>query len=193
MTFSTIPDTSFVNNVDLHQASSRDGDMPPPGHPCAPRRQRRQSQSPRHPGRDPHAPGRRAGPAARDPGGARRARPLPRLRPGGPGHLPDPVTGQLQRCRLAAAGGPAPGPPDAGGLRQRQAHDLYRLLYLARWSSGPCTRRSGALACPRMPPCWSPAAASATSWPTPLQGMRFIGVELDSLSGRIARALHPGS
>src|SRR5438128_3594167 len=29
MTFSTLPDTSFVNNVDLHQAPSRNGDAPP--------------------------------------------------------------------------------------------------------------------------------------------------------------------
>ena len=28
--------------------------------------------------------------------------------------------------------------------------------------------------------------------PRPAEGMRFIGVELDSISGRIARALHPG-
>ena len=33
MTFSTLPDTSFVNNVDLHQAPSRDSDMPPQGSP----------------------------------------------------------------------------------------------------------------------------------------------------------------
>ena len=31
MTFSTLPDTSFVNNVDLHQAPSHDGDIPPQG------------------------------------------------------------------------------------------------------------------------------------------------------------------
>src|SRR5712692_11107676 len=31
MTFSTIPDTSFVNNMDLHQAPSHDGDIPPQG------------------------------------------------------------------------------------------------------------------------------------------------------------------
>ena len=31
MTFSTIPETSFVNNMDLHQAPSHDGDIPPQG------------------------------------------------------------------------------------------------------------------------------------------------------------------
>src|SRR3989475_9616816 len=31
MTFSTLPETSFVNNVDLHQAPSHDGDIPPQG------------------------------------------------------------------------------------------------------------------------------------------------------------------
>ena len=31
MTFSTIPETSFVNNTDLHQAPSHDGDIPPQG------------------------------------------------------------------------------------------------------------------------------------------------------------------
>ena len=41
MTFSTLPDTSFVNNVDLHQAPSRDGAMPQepgsaPIHPTPP-------------------------------------------------------------------------------------------------------------------------------------------------------------
>ena len=30
MTFSTIPDTSSLNNVDLHQAPSHNGDTPPP-------------------------------------------------------------------------------------------------------------------------------------------------------------------
>ena len=48
-----------------------------------------------------------------------------------------------------------------------------------------------AWAFPAMPPCWSPGAASATSWAYAPEGMRFIGVELDSLSGRIAGRCTP--
>ena len=39
-----------------------------------------------------------------------------------------------------------------------------------------------------MLPCSNPVAASATLW---CRGKRYIGVELDSISGRIAKALHP--
>ena len=46
----------------------------------------------------------------------------------------------------------------------------------------PPTRRS-----------WSRAAAQAISWRHAEAGQRFIGVELDSISGRIARVLHPAA
>jgi N12 class adenine-specific DNA methylase len=42
-----------------------------------------------------------------------------------------------------------------------------------------------------MPPSWSPAAGIGNFIALAPEGMRFIGVELDSLSGRIAHALHP--
>ena len=166
MTFSTIPDTS------LSSTTSTSTRLPPATAPAAdaptrPGRQRRQSQGPRHPGRDPHAPGHRAGPAARHPRGARSPRPLPRLRPGGPGDISRSGHRPLQGCDLADAGRraadaprrprttPAPGAPPSPPSTPR------------RWSCRRCTRPWHAWACPAMRPSWSPAAASATFWPTP--------------------------
>ena len=59
-------------------------------------------------------------------------------------------------------------PAHAGGLRQRQAHHLYRLLHLARWSSRPCTTALARLGVPQR--CHRAGARlrhRATSWPSP--------------------------
>ena len=136
MTFSTIPETSFVNNVDLHQAPSHDGDTPPQG-THAPRPASGEKAKARailaairtlqaiEQAQRPATPEERAV-LARFPG----------FGPVALGIFPDPVTGQYKDADLADAGGPAPGAPDAGGLRQRQAHHLYGLLHLAAGHPG---------------------------------------------------------
>ena len=62
-------------------------------------RQRRKSQSPRHPRRHPHPQEHRAGAAARHPGGEAGARPLRRLRPRRPVDLPRSGHRPLQGCQ----------------------------------------------------------------------------------------------
>ena len=58
-------------------------------------------------------------------------------------------------------------------------------------SFGRCTRHSPASACRTMPPCLEPGCGIGNFMGQAPAGMRFIGVELDSISGRIARALYP--
>ena len=59
-------------------------------------------------------------------------------------------------------------------------------------SSRPCTRRLPAWACPRTPPCWNPAAASAISCARHPRACASSAWSWTAISGRIARALHPG-
>ena len=43
-----------------------------------------------------------------------------------------------------------------------------------------------------MRPCWNRGAGRGNFVAQAPAGMHFIGIEKDSISGRIARALHPG-
>ena len=141
MTFSPIPDTSFVNNVDLHQAPSCNGAMPQPAAPAPvppPRSgDKAKARAILAAIRTLQASSKASGPPPRT---SARPRPFPRLRPGGPGHLPGPGHRPVQRRRLAAARGAAPGSLDAGGLRQRRTRPPSPPFTPRPWSSRPCTR-----------------------------------------------------
>ena len=166
MAFSTIPDTSFVNNVDLRQDTSRAGDTPPQG-----------THAPRAASGE-KAKARAILAAIRTLQGIEQAqRPatpeecavlarFPGFGPVALGIFPDPVTGRYKdatwqssgksydRCshpRTTPVPGARPLPPSTPRPR----------------SSRPCTRRSGTWGCPPMPSCWSRAVGSATSSPRP--------------------------
>ena len=105
--------------------------------------------------------------------------------------FPDPVTGRYKDAGWQALGDELKSLLTPEEYDSRQAHHVQRLLHLAHRHAGHAPGDRAASACPTTPPCSSPAAAPAISWAMPPQGMRFIGVELDGISGRIARALHP--
>ena len=190
MTFSTIPD--LVCRQQRHPSPGsclqrRSAAVPP----HSPGRQRRESQGPRHPGRDPHAPGHRAGPAARHPRGARRCSPaspasarwpwgsFPTRSPAAtrtrPGRRWARSCGRSSRPRSTPAPSAPPSPPSTP----------------RRSSSGRCTTALARLGVPRDATVLEPGCGIGNFMALAPAGMRFIGVELDRLSGRIARALLP--
>ena len=179
--------------VSVASAASAAGGSPRPGRHARTGRRGRGREGPGarrgHPGGE-AARGGTAGGASR---GAAAPRTLRRLRGGRLAALPRPGDGGLQGPVLA---GPRRGAADArhrGRVRERQADGLQRLLHVARRRAGHVRGVRAPRACPKTRPCWSPGAARGTSSSSHPRGMHFIGVELDSLSGRIARALYPGA
>ena len=196
MTFSTIPETSFVNNIDLHQAPSRNGAMPPaPAFPQGAPTLRaasgekakarailaairtlqaiEQSQRPATP--EEHAV------LARFPG----------FGPVALGIFPDPVTGQYKDASWQQLGEQL-----QGRLTPEDYASARRTTFTAFYTSPVVIQAIHAvlrhLGVPPDATVLEPGCGIGNFIALAPPSMRFIGVELDSLSGRIARVLHPG-
>ncbi len=101
--------------------------------------------------------------------------------------FPNPVTGTYKDESWQALGEELQIPPHRRRVRQRQADHLQRLLHLAhrhhRHARGPDAPRRSRRRLVLEPGCGTGNFL--------LEGQRYIGVEQDSISGRIARARHP--
>src|SRR6266571_9102639 len=190
MTFSTLPETSFVNNVDLHQAPSHDGDIPPQGT---------------------HAPRTANGEKAKARAilaairtlqaieqAQRRATPeerqvlarFPGFGPVALGIFPDPVTGQYKDAGWQQLGDQLQAlltPEDYASAKRTTFTAFYTSSLVIR-AMHEALRHLGV---PPQATVLEPGCGIGNFIALAPAGMRFIGVELDSLSGRIARALHP--
>src|SRR3989475_10712197 len=191
MTFSTIPETSFVHNVDLHQDTSRAGDTPPQGThaPRATSGEKAQARAILAATRTLQAVEQAQRPATPEERAV-----LARFPGFGPVALvlfPDPVTGRYH---------------DAGW--QQLVEELQTLLTPEDYASAKRTTFTAFytsplviramhealrhLGVPQDATVLEPGCGIGNFMAHAPAGMRFIGVELDSLSGRIARVLHPG-
>ncbi len=82
-------------------------------------------------------------------------------------------------------------PSDASRIRQRQTNDLQCVLHVAhRHHRDP--RGIARLGVPANATILEPGCGTGNFMAHGQPGTRFIGVEMDSISGRIAKALHPG-
>ena len=105
--------------------------------------------------------------------------------------FPDPVTGRYKDApgrRSAKSCKPLLTPEEYDSAKRTTFNAFYTSPDRHRGHARGPRPPGRARATPRS---WSPAAASGNFMSLAPQGMRFIGVELDRISGRIARALHP--
>src|SRR6266436_7452832 len=190
MTFSTIPETSFVNNMDLHQAPSHGGDIPPQG-----------THAPR-PASGEKAQARailaairtlQAVEQAQRPATPEERQVLARFPGFGPVALvlfPDPVTGRYHDAGWQQLGEELQTlltPEDYASAKRTTFTAFYTSPLVIR-AMHEALRRLGV---PENATVLEPGCGIGNFMAYAPQGMRFIGVELDSVSGRIARALHP--
>src|SRR6266436_8697134 len=191
MTFSTLPETSFVNNVDLHQAPSHDGDIPPQGthapRPASGEKAKahailaaiRTLQAIEQAQR-PATPEERAV-LARFPG----------FGPVALGIFPDPVTGQYKDAGWQQLGDQLQAlltPEDYASARRT----TFTAFYTAPVVMQAMYEALARLGVPAEATVLEPGCGIGNFLAHAPAGMRFIGVELDRLSGRIARVLYPG-
>src|SRR5712691_5689495 len=191
MTFSTLPETSFVNNVDLHQAPSRDGDISPQG-----------THAPR-PASGEKAKARAILAAIRTLQAVEQAeRPatpeeraillrFPGFGPVALGIFPDPITGQYKDATWQTLGDQLQAlltPEDYASARRTTFTAFYTSPLVIRAMHDALARQG----VPSNALVLEPGCGIGNFLAHAPAGMRFIGVELDGLSGRIARVLHPG-
>src|SRR2546426_6940993 len=191
MTFSTIPETSFVNNVDLHQAPSHDGDTPPQGTHAL-----RAASGEKAQARAILAATRtlQAVEQAQRPATPEERAVLARFPGFGPVALvlfPDPVTGQYKD-----AGWQQLGDQLQALLTPEDYASARRTTFTAFYTSPVVIQAMHAalrhLGVPAEATVLEPGCGIGHFITHAPAGMRFIGVELDRLSGRIARVLYPG-
>src|SRR5467141_388522 len=191
MTFSTLPETSFVNNVDLHQAPSHDGDIPPQG-----------THAPR-PASGEKAKARailaairtlQAIEQAQQPAPPEERAVLARFPGFGPVALvlfPDPVTGQYKDATWQQLGDQLQAlltPEDYASARRT----TFTAFYTSPVVMQAMHEALAHLGVPAEATVLEPGCGIGNFLAHAPEGMRFIGVELDHLSGRIARVLYPG-
>ncbi len=190
MTFSTIPDVFLRNNVDLHQTFSSDGTaLPQSSHtPYAASGDKGKARAILAAIRTLHTIEQAQRPATPEER-AVLAR-FPGFGPVALGIFPDPVTG-----RYKDAGWQTLGDQLQALLTPEDYASARRTTFTAFYTS-PVVMRAmhAALACLGVPPdalVLEPGCGIGHFIAHAPARMRFIGVELDRLSGRIARALHP--
>ena len=105
--------------------------------------------------------------------------------------FPDPVTGRYKDAGWQALGDELEIPAHPRGIRFRQADRLQPVLHVARRHAGHAPSASARLGVPPDATVLEPGCGTGNFMAHAPAGQRFIGVELDSISGRIARALHP--
>src|SRR6266571_2320167 len=195
MTFSTIPDTSSGNNMDLYRDASRDGAVPPLAPQPCPR--------PSHAASGDKTKARailaaihtlQALDQAQRPATPEERQILARFPGLGPvalGIFPDPVTGQYKD-----AGWQQLGDQLQALLTSEDYASAKRTTFTAFYTSPLIIRAMHEalrrLGVPENATVLEPGCGIGNFMAYAPQGMRFIGVELDSVSGRIARVLHPG-
>ncbi|MGE3537290.1 MAG: DEAD/DEAH box helicase family protein [Candidatus Tectimicrobiota bacterium] len=190
MTFSTIPDTSFVHNVDLRQDTSRAGDTPPQG-----------THAPRAASGD-KAKARailaairtlQALEQAQRPATPEECAVLARFPGFGPvalGIFPDPVTGRYKDAGWQQLGEQLQAlltPEDYASAKRTTFTAFYTSPLVIR-AMHDALRHLGV---PSNALVLEPGCGIGNFLAEAPEGMRFIGVELDRLSGQIARAIHP--
>jgi SAM-dependent methyltransferase len=196
MTFLTIPDPSVVNNVDLHQTPSRNGTMPqapalPQGTPTfnTTSGEKAKARALLAAIRTLQAIEQAQRPATPD-----ERQVLLRFPGFGPvalGIFPDPVTGQYKDATWQTLG---------EELRTLLTPEDYasarRTTFTAFYTSPVVIQAMHAalrhLGVPAEATVLEPGCGIGNFIALAPTSMRFIGVELDSLSGGIARVLHPG-
>src|SRR2546428_6204722 len=194
MTFSTIPDTSSGNNMDLHRDASRDGAVPPLAPPPCPRPSHAASGDKTkarailaaiHALQAIEQAQRSATPEER----TVLAR-FPGFGPVALGIFPDPVT-----RRYKDAGWKQLGDQLQVLLTPEDYASARRTTFTAFYTSSVVMQAMhAALARMGVPPdalVLEPGCGIGNFIAHAPARLRFIGVELDRLSGRIARALHP--
>ena len=192
MTFSTIPDTSFVNNVDLHQAPSRNGAMSPtsraPTHPALASGDKAKARAILAAIRTLQAIEQAQRPATPEER-AVLAR-FPGFGPVALGIFPDPVTGRYKDATWQTLG------EELQDLLAPEDYASARRTTFTAFYTSPVVMQAmyAALARLGVPPdatVLEPGCGIGNFLAHAPAGMRFIGVELDRLSGRIARVLLP--
>src|SRR5882762_5139422 len=195
MTFSTIPDTSSGNNMDLHRDASRDGAVPPLAPQPCPR--------PSHAASGDKTKARAILAAIRTlqaiEQAQRRATPeerqvlarFPGFGPVALGIFPDPVTGQYKDAGWQQLGDQLQAlltPEDYASARRT----TFTAFYTAPVVMQAMYEALAHLGVPSDATVLEPGCGIGNFLALAPAPMRFIGVELDTLSGRIARVLHPG-
>src|SRR5712691_1525227 len=194
MTFSTIPDVFHSNNVDLHQAPSRDGAMP------------------QEPAQRPHTPHTASGEKAKArtilaairtlQGVEQAQRPatpeecavlarFPGFGPVALGIFPDPVTNRYKDAGWQQLGDQLRAlltPEDYAGAKRTTFTAFYTSPVVIQ-AMHAALRHLGV---PADATVLEPGCGIGNFLAHAPAGMRFLGVELDRLSGRIARVLYPG-
>ena len=191
MTFSTIPDTSFVNNVDLRQDTSRAGDTPPQGAhaPRAASGEKAKARAILAAIRTLQAIEQAQRPATSEER-AVLAR-FPGFGPVALGIFPDPVTGHYKDAGWQQLGDQLQAlltPEDYASARRTTFTAFYTAPVVMQAMYTALAR----LGVPAEATVLEPGCGIGNFLAHAPVGMRFIGVELDHLSGRIARVLYPG-
>ena len=191
MTLSTLPETSCGNNVDLHQPCSPDGAVPPQPCPGMPRATSGDKTKARailvairtlqaiEQAQRPAAPEERAM-LARFPG----------FGPVALGIFPDPVTHRYKDATWQTLGEEIRtllSPEDYASARRT----TYTAFYTAPVVMQAMYAALARLGVPSEATVLEPGCGIGNFLAYAPAGMRFIGIELDRLSGRIARVLHP--
>ncbi len=195
MTFSTIPDTSSGNNMDLHRDASRDGAVPPlapqpcprPSHAASgDKTKARAILAAIHALQAIEQAQRSATPEER----TVLAR-FPGFGPVALGIFPDPVTGQYKDAGWQQLGDQLQAlltPEDYASARRTTFTAFYTSPVVMQAMYEALAR----LGVPSEATVLEPGCGIGNFLAHAAGGMRFIGVELDRLSGRIARVLYPG-
>jgi hypothetical protein len=187
MTFSTIPDLAALNNSTLPQAPASNGALAPCPHQASASGEKAKAAPS---WRDPHA---QVIEQARRPATPEEGQILARFPGFGPvalGIFPDPVTGRYKDATWQQLG---------EALRTLLAPEDYasarRTTFTAFYTSPLVIRAMHAalahLGVPRDATVLEPGCGIGNFMALAPATMRFIGVELDSISGRIARVLYP--
>src|SRR3989454_8857585 len=195
MTFSTIPDTSSGNNMDLHRDASRDGAVPPLAPQPCPRSSHAASGDKTkarailaaiHALQAIEQAQRSATPEERQ----ILAR-FPGFGPVALGIFPDPVTGCYKDATWQTLGDQLQAllPPEDYASAKRTTFTAFYTAPVVMQAMYEALARLGV---PSDATVLEPGCGIGNFLAHAPAGMRFIGVELDHLSGRIARALHPG-
>jgi SAM-dependent methyltransferase len=194
MTFSTIPDVCQSDNVDLHRETSRNGALP-------------QAPAAQRPPTPPIASGAKAQARAilaaihtlqaieqaQRPATPEERQILARFPGFGPvalGIFPDPVTGQYKDAGWQHLGDELQAllPPEDYASAKRATFTAFYtspVIMQAMYAALAC------LGVPAEATVLEPGCGIGNFLTYAPAGMRFIGVELDRLSGRMARVLHP--
>jgi hypothetical protein len=196
MTYTTIPDTSVVNNVDLHRNASRDCVLPQDlaSPQSVPTRQAPSGEKAKARAILAAIRTLQTIEQAQRPATPEERQILARFPGFGPvalGIFPDPVTGQYKDAGWQTLG------EELQTLLSSEDYASARRTTFTAFYTSPLVIRAmhdalRRLGVPQDATVLEPGCGIGNFMTLAPAAMHFIGVELDSLSGRIAQALHPG-